>query len=71
MGRYFRRRLLTAIPVFFGITFLVFVLLSLSPADIQTAHDGVAAVLYGLIHQLRSVPAGSQHVSLKRDIEKR
>lgn len=34
MGRYFRRRLLTAIPVFFGITFLVFVLLSLSPADV-------------------------------------
>ena len=42
MGRYFRRRLLTAIPVFFGITFLVFVLLSLSPADVTDLGEGDA-----------------------------
>ena len=42
MGRYFRRRLLTAIPVFFGITFLVFVLLSLSPADVTDLGEGAS-----------------------------
>lgn len=34
MARYIRRRLLTAIPVFFGITFLVFLFLNLTPASI-------------------------------------
>ena len=42
MGRYFCRRLLTAIPVFFGITFLVFVLLSLSPADVTDLGEGAS-----------------------------
>ena len=42
MGRYFRRRLLTATPVFFGITFLVFVLLSLSPADVTDLGEGAS-----------------------------
>ena len=34
MGRYFRRRLLTAIPVFFGITILVFCMLNLAQGSI-------------------------------------
>ena len=34
MGRYIRRRLLTAIPVFFGITLLVFCMFSLAAGDL-------------------------------------
>ena len=34
MGQYFRRRLLTAIPVFFGITILVFCMLNLAQGSI-------------------------------------
>ena len=34
MGRYLRRRILTAIPVFFGITILVFLMLNLAPGSI-------------------------------------
>lgn len=34
MGRYIRRRLITAIPVFFGITLLVFLMLNLAPGTI-------------------------------------
>lgn len=34
MGRYLRRRLLTAIPVFFGITILVFCMLNLAQGSI-------------------------------------
>ena len=34
MGRYIRTRILTAIPVFFGITFLVFLMLNLAPGTI-------------------------------------
>ncbi len=34
MGRYIRNRILTAIPVFFGITLVVFLLLNLAPGSI-------------------------------------
>ena len=34
MGRYIRRRLVTAIPVFFGITLLVFLMVNLAPGTI-------------------------------------
>lgn len=34
MGRYIRRRLITAIPVFFGITLLVFLMVNLAPGTI-------------------------------------
>ena len=34
MGRYLRGRLVTAIPVFFGITLIVFLLLHLAPGSI-------------------------------------
>lgn len=34
MGRYLRRRIFTAIPVFFGITVLVFLMLNLAPGSI-------------------------------------
>ena len=34
MGHYIRRRLITAIPVFFGITLLVFLLFDLAPGSI-------------------------------------
>ena len=33
MAQYIRRRLLTAIPVFFGITLIVFLLTDLAPGD--------------------------------------
>ena len=33
MSRYIRRRLVTAIPVFFGITLLVFLLMDLAPGS--------------------------------------
>lgn len=34
MGRYIRRRLITAVPVFFGITLLVFLMVNLAPGSI-------------------------------------
>ena len=34
MAQYIRRRLITAIPVFFGITMLVFLLVDLAPGDL-------------------------------------
>ena len=34
MGRYIRSRLITAIPVFFGITLLVFLMVNLAPGTI-------------------------------------
>ena len=34
MAQYIRRRLITAIPVFFGITILVFLLVDLAPGDL-------------------------------------
>ena len=34
MGRYIRRRLITAVPVFFGITLLVFLMVNLAPGTI-------------------------------------
>lgn len=34
MGRYIRRRLVTAIPIFFGITLLVFLMVNLAPGTI-------------------------------------
>lgn len=33
MAQYIRRRLITAVPVFFGITLIVFILMNLAPAD--------------------------------------
>jgi ABC-type dipeptide/oligopeptide/nickel transport system permease component len=38
MGTYILRRLLIAIPVFFGITFLVFLFVALSPGDAAAAY---------------------------------
>lgn len=44
MGRYLRGRLVTAIPVFFGITLIVFLLLHLAPGSIvDLAGEGSAA----------------------------
>lgn len=44
MGHYFRRRLLTAIPVFFGITILVFGMLNLAQGSIlDLMGEGTAA----------------------------
>ena len=37
MSRYIRRRLVTAIPVFFGITLLVFLLMDLAPGSAAAA----------------------------------
>ncbi len=52
MGQYIRRRLVTAIPVFFGITILVFLMLNLAPGTVADlmgegsgASDGDRAVL--------------------------
>ena len=43
MGRYLRGRLVTAIPVFFGITLIVFLLLHLAPGSIvDLAGEGSA-----------------------------
>ncbi len=45
MGQYIRRRLLTAVPVFFGITILVFLMLHLAPgtvADLMGEGSGAA-----------------------------
>lgn len=46
MARYFCKRLLSAIPVFFGITILVFLLMNATPADITdlagSEGDGIA-----------------------------
>ena len=60
MGRYFRRRLLTAIPVFFGITFLVFVLLSLSPADVTDLGEGASGGAQQAALEEAAVYAGEQ-----------
>ena len=44
MGHYIRRRVLTAIPVFFGITLLVFFLFDLAPGSIaDLMGEGAAA----------------------------
>ena len=44
MGHYIRRRVLTAIPVFFGITLLVFFLFDLAPGSIaDLMGEGVSA----------------------------
>lgn len=44
MGRYIRRRLITAVPVFFGITLLVFLLFHLAPGSIlDLMGEGAAA----------------------------
>ena len=44
MSHYIRRRLITAIPVFFGITLLIFVMLSLAPGDpTDLAGEGAAS----------------------------
>jgi ABC-type dipeptide/oligopeptide/nickel transport system permease component len=38
MGTYILRRVLIAIPVFFGITFLVFLFIALAPGDLAAAY---------------------------------
>ena len=44
MAQYIRRRLITAIPVFFGITILVFLLVDLAPGDLtDLMGDGSAS----------------------------
>lgn len=45
MAHYIRRRLLTAVPVFFGITFLVFAMMSMAPGDLtDLMGEGAASV---------------------------
>ena len=57
MAQYIRRRLITAIPVFFGITILVFLLVDLAPGDLtdlmgegsaSTAEQTAMAAAFGL-----------------------
>lgn len=63
MSQYFRRRFVTAIPVFFGITILVFILMNLAPGDpTALAGEGAAgaqdqAVLEDRLGLNHSLPA--------------
>ena len=61
MAQYIRRRLITAIPVFFGITILVFLLVDLAPGDLtdlmgegtsSTTEQTAMEAAFGLDHPL-------------------
>ena len=53
MGRYIARRLLQMIPVFFGATLLIFLMVNLVPGDPIAARFGDRGVDPGVLQQLR------------------